>query len=63
VLKALIGYREKIYLVQAVAYLLFMFTIGGLYFNSLAVPTGASVQRENRQAGSNLEANLDGCVS
>ena len=46
VLKALIGYREKIYLVQAVAYLLFMFTIGGLYFNSLAVPTGASVQRE-----------------
>jgi high-affinity iron transporter len=46
VLKALIGYQEKIYLVQAVAYLLFMFTIGGLYFNSLAVPTGGSVQRE-----------------
>jgi high-affinity iron transporter len=46
VLKALIGYREKIYLVQAVAYLLFLFSIGGLYFNSLAVPTGASVQRE-----------------
>ncbi|AFZ16903.1 FTR1 family iron permease [Allocoleopsis franciscana] len=46
VLKALIGYREKIYLVQSVAYLLFMFTIGGLYFNSLAVPAGASVQHE-----------------
>ena len=46
VFKALIGYRDKIYVVQAVAYLLFMFTIGSLYFNSLGVPVGASVQRE-----------------
>lgn len=46
VLKALFGYRAKLYLVQAVAYLVFMFTIGGLYFNSLAVPTTASAKRE-----------------
>jgi high-affinity iron transporter len=44
VLKALFGYREKIYWVQAVAYLLFMFVIGSLYFNSLTVPTGASAK-------------------
>src|ERR687885_502505 len=37
VLKALFGYQEKIYLVQAIGYLLFMFTIGSLYFNSLTV--------------------------
>jgi high-affinity iron transporter len=46
VLKALFGYRAKLYLVQAVAYLVFMFAIGGLYFNSLTVPTPASVKRE-----------------
>src|SRR5919199_417663 len=40
VLKALFGYQEKIYLVQAIGYLLFMFTIGSLYFNSLTVPKG-----------------------
>jgi high-affinity iron transporter len=46
VLKALLGYRAKLYLVQAVAYLVFMFAIGGLYFNSLTVPTPARVKRE-----------------
>lgn len=46
VLKALFGYRAKLYLVQAVAYLVFMFAIGGLYFNSLTVPTPASVKHE-----------------
>lgn len=38
VLKALFGYRDKIYLVQAVAYLLFLFSIGSIYFNSLSLP-------------------------
>ncbi len=41
VLKALFGYRAKIYLVQAVAYLLFLFTIGSIYFNSLTGSTSA----------------------
>lgn len=35
VLKALFGYREKIYLVQAVSYVVFLVTIGSLYFRSL----------------------------
>jgi high-affinity iron transporter len=35
VLKALFGYRQKLYLVQAVAYVAFLITVGGLYFRSL----------------------------
>jgi high-affinity iron transporter len=35
VLKALFGYTDKLYLVQAVAYLGFLSTIGSLYFRSL----------------------------
>jgi high-affinity iron transporter len=46
VLKALFGYRSKIYLVQAVAYLVFLFAIGSIYFNSLTVPTAASAKPE-----------------
>ena len=46
VLKALFGYRAKLYLVQAVAYLLFLFTIGSIYFNSLTIPTGANAKLE-----------------
>jgi len=44
VLKALFGYREKLYLVQAVAYLLFLFTIGSVYFNSLGMPRDATAK-------------------
>ncbi|BAY40059.1 iron permease FTR1 [Nostoc sp. NIES-2111] len=35
VLKSLFGYREHLYLIEAVGYLLFLFTVGGLYFRSL----------------------------
>ncbi len=35
VLKALFGYRSQLYLVQAVAYLVFLITAGGLYFQSI----------------------------
>jgi high-affinity iron transporter len=34
-LKALFGYRQHLYLVQAVAYILFLLTVGGLYFRSI----------------------------
>jgi len=44
VLKALFGYREKLYLFQAVAYLLFLFTIGSVYFNSLGMPRDATAK-------------------
>ncbi len=36
VLKSLFGYRAKLYLVQAVSYLTFLITVGGIYFRSLA---------------------------
>ncbi|MBH8561302.1 FTR1 family iron permease [Nostoc sp. CENA67] len=35
VLKTLFGYRENLYLVQAIGYVIFLLTIGGLYFRSL----------------------------
>jgi high-affinity iron transporter len=35
-LNALFGYTDKLYLVQAIGYLLFLFTIGAIYFQSLA---------------------------
>ncbi len=35
-LSALLGYTDRLYQVQAVAYLLFLFTIGSIYFQSLA---------------------------
>lgn len=51
VLKALFGYRDKLYLIQALAYGVFMFTIGSLYFNSLAIPKTANPQREKSAIG------------
>lgn len=38
-LKALFGYRQTLYLGQAIAYLLFLFTIGTVYFQSLGSQT------------------------
>lgn len=35
ILHTLFGYADKLYIVQAVGYLVFLFTIGGLYFRSL----------------------------
>jgi len=35
ILKVLFGYRDKLYLVQAVAYVSFLFSVGGLYLNSI----------------------------
>jgi high-affinity iron transporter len=41
ILKSLFGYREHLYLVQAVGYLTFLLTVGGVYFRSI---TGNSPQ-------------------
>ena len=35
-LSALFGYTDKLYVVQAIAYLMFLGTVGGIYFQSLA---------------------------
>lgn len=45
VLKALFGYRENLFLVQAVAYVVFLITVGGIYFRSLG--GGASSGAKN----------------
>ncbi|ALF56565.1 membrane protein [Nostoc piscinale CENA21] len=39
ILKSLFGYREHLYIVQAVGYVLFLLTVGGLYFRSLGGET------------------------
>lgn len=43
ILKSLFGYRDHLYLVQAVGYVIFLVTIGGIYFRSL---TAGSSQGE-----------------
>ncbi|HIK27838.1 MAG: FTR1 family protein [Oscillatoriaceae bacterium SKW80] len=40
ILKSLFGYRAKLYFAQAVAYILFLVTVGGFYFQSLASLAG-----------------------
>jgi high-affinity iron transporter len=35
-LSALFGYTDKLYVVQAIAYFVFLITVGGIYFQSLA---------------------------
>lgn len=45
VLKALFGYTDKLYLVQAISYLVFLLTIGGLYFRSLTGSTIKTIQK------------------
>ncbi|BAY97233.1 iron permease FTR1 [Tolypothrix tenuis PCC 7101] len=35
IIKSLFGYRDNLYLVQAVGYLTFLLTVGGLYFRSI----------------------------
>ncbi|HLP91023.1 MAG TPA: FTR1 family protein [Nostocaceae cyanobacterium] len=36
IFKSLFGYRDKLYLVQAISYVVFLVSIGGLYFRSLS---------------------------
>lgn len=43
IFKSLFGYRENLYVVQAVAYIIFLVTIGGTYLRSIA--GGASIGR------------------
>ncbi len=47
ILKSLFGYRDKIYIVQAVGYFLFLITMGGLYFRSLTGGTDHSNKQKS----------------
>ena len=46
-LKALFGYRDRLYLIQAAAYAIFLLTVGSLYFQKLGTPS--NVARKNTQ--------------
>jgi high-affinity iron transporter len=48
VFKALFGYTDKLYIVQALGYVLFLLTIGGIYFRSLT--GGTVVDAKNRKS-------------
>ncbi len=47
ILKALFGYRDRLYLVQAIGYITFLATIGNLYFQKLGAK--AAVSSKNTQ--------------
>jgi high-affinity iron transporter len=49
VLKALFGYRSQLYLVQAIAYLVFLITAGGLYFQSITGQETVSQGSESKR--------------
>ncbi|PAX53873.1 FTR1 family iron permease [Brunnivagina elsteri] len=49
ILKSLFGYRQHLYLVQAVAYLTFLFSIGGIYLRSIT--SGSSSKNTATQKG------------
>ena len=46
ILKALFGYRQHLYLVQAVAYITFSLTVGGLYFRSIISTVSINSQKQ-----------------
>jgi high-affinity iron transporter len=45
IIKSLFGYRDKLYIVQAVGYLVFLLSIGGLYFRSIM---GGNIQKQKQ---------------
>jgi high-affinity iron transporter len=49
-LSALFGYAERLYLVQAIAYIVFLLTIGSIYFQSLAGKVFFSPRRMTRNS-------------
>lgn len=58
VIKALFGYREHLYVVQAVGYIVFLVTVGGLYFRSITggLPQGSkSISAGQKSIGSAKE--------
>ncbi|MBD2310745.1 FTR1 family iron permease [Desertifilum sp. FACHB-1129] len=50
VLKALFGYREKLYLGQIASYLLFLTLVGGLYFRSLMAHASSVATQQPKKA-------------
>ena len=55
---ALFGYTDKLYIVQAVGYVLFLLTIGGIYFRSLTNRVGGTIKNSKlaQESGSSGNA-------
>ncbi len=53
VLKALFGYRQQLYLGQAISYLLFLIGVGGYYFQSFSQRKTAPANPDNMASGRN----------
>ena len=55
---ALFGYTDKLYIVQAVGYVLFLLTIGGIYFRSLTNRVGGTIKNRKlaQESGSSGDA-------
>lgn len=47
ILHTLFGYTDKLYLVEAIAYLVFLATVGSVYFRSLGTPTKLSASSKS----------------
>ncbi|NJM62712.1 MAG: hypothetical protein HC849_24975, partial [Oscillatoriales cyanobacterium RU_3_3] len=47
ILKSLLGYRDKLYLLQAVGYIMFLATVGSIYFQKLS---GGNIAATNTQS-------------
>ena len=50
ILSALFGYTDRLYVVQAVAYSVFLITVGGIYFQSFSNRTLLPFRQSNRQS-------------
>lgn len=45
ILKSFLGYKDHLYLIQAIAYLVFLFSVGGLYLATLVDRTSANMSK------------------
>ncbi|NMG10338.1 FTR1 family protein [Brasilonema sp. UFV-L1] len=52
ILQALFGYRQYLYVVQAVGYVVFLVTVGGLYFRSIMGGSSGSTASQNSKSRS-----------
>jgi len=59
-LKALLGYRDQLYLGQAIAYLAFLGTVGWLYFQSLSPAQPKTPSLEQKSTAKSVETSLPG---
>lgn len=50
ILKALFGYRQNLYLGQIIMYVLFLITVGSLYFRSLSTPSTQNTKKRLRES-------------